>query len=147
MPKNQKCKCGEMEYEDSKGRAHVPSPTKEKGATHDCDYVAARNSLIASAKGYADEQVPEANIDETTTDAQNRWTQAFAMKMERLAKPLYGKRLIVTQRAAEMSDMSDTYFMQLANLKPEVEGYLPVGGRSLLWTEAQVRDIASRRKR
>ena len=147
MPNKPACQCNEMKFEDKKGRIHQASSSNFSEAKHNCNHVESRNSLIDTASEYADRQVPEANKEGAPKIAHDKWTRAFADKMNELSEPLLKQELFVTQRAASMAHMSDTYFLQLASLNPVERGYLPAGSKTMLWTKGQIAAIERRKKR
>ncbi len=55
--------------------------------------------------------------------------------------------IVCTQVAAQQAGVSVTYFRQLANQTPEVKPSRLRGTKVLIWTPAQVREVAGRKKR
>jgi hypothetical protein len=154
MPKT--CHCDESYYEDEKEKLHDIEVKPPLGFVHDCQYVAARNKLIAEASAEADDAVPtmsKAQEDNMTTERRelrnSMWNMAFADAMSRLVlKHLrIDDTLMGTVGAANEANLSVSSFVRLAAITPAVTP-ICIGNRStLVWTRAQAKEIASRRKK
>jgi hypothetical protein len=138
MPKT--CHCDESYYEDEKEKLHDIEVKPPLGFVHDCQYVAARNKLIAQ----------EDNMTTERRELRNSmWNMAFADAMSRLVlKHLrIDDTLMGTVGAANEANLSVSSFVRLAAITPAVTP-ICIGNRStLVWTRAQAKEIASRRKK